>query len=63
MEEKAKVLESTQKVTETEISPLGSINAPDQIWRNQLIKDKMDCVASHNVKKQYGELIEYLTAP
>eukprot|EP00957_Ditylum_brightwellii_P175502 13362326-Ditylum_brightwellii.AAC.1 len=37
---KTRRIGSFQKVDETEISPQGFINVPDQIWRNKLSKDK-----------------------
>eukprot|EP00957_Ditylum_brightwellii_P192240 14633357-Ditylum_brightwellii.AAC.1 len=52
---KARRTGSFCKVDETEISPQGFINVPDQIWRNELSKDEEDFVAAHNAKKQHGE--------
>eukprot|EP00957_Ditylum_brightwellii_P038047 2877519-Ditylum_brightwellii.AAC.1 len=43
-----------QKVDETEISPQCFINVLDQIWRNELSKDKKDFAAAHNAKKRHG---------
>eukprot|EP00957_Ditylum_brightwellii_P183407 13970696-Ditylum_brightwellii.AAC.2 len=63
MGEKAKRVGRTQKVNEKEISPLGFINVPDQIWRNKLRKGERDFVASYNAKKQNGELIKNLIIP
>eukprot|EP00957_Ditylum_brightwellii_P017577 1324196-Ditylum_brightwellii.AAC.1 len=36
MRKRAKRVGNTRKANEPEISPLGFINAPDQIWRNEL---------------------------
>eukprot|EP00957_Ditylum_brightwellii_P176663 13455781-Ditylum_brightwellii.AAC.1 len=48
---KARRIGSFWKVDETEISPQHFINVPDQIWRNELSKDKKDFIAAHNAKK------------
>eukprot|EP00957_Ditylum_brightwellii_P183605 13984897-Ditylum_brightwellii.AAC.1 len=60
---KARRLGSFWKVDETEISPLGFIDVPDQIWRNELSKDKKHFVAAHNAKKQHGASTANLTVP
>eukprot|EP00957_Ditylum_brightwellii_P122257 9323291-Ditylum_brightwellii.AAC.1 len=39
LRKRAKRLRSLWKVTETEISPVGFINVPDHIWRNEISKD------------------------
>eukprot|EP00957_Ditylum_brightwellii_P058407 4429074-Ditylum_brightwellii.AAC.1 len=53
----------TWKANETEIRPLGFINIPDQIWRNELCKGERDFVVSYNAKKQNEELIKNLIIP
>eukprot|EP00957_Ditylum_brightwellii_P156248 11892651-Ditylum_brightwellii.AAC.1 len=58
---KARGTGSFWKVDETKISPQGFINVPDQIWRNELSKDKKDFVVAHNAKKQHGESTANLT--
>eukprot|EP00957_Ditylum_brightwellii_P141188 10757017-Ditylum_brightwellii.AAC.1 len=58
---KARRTGSFFKVDETEISPQGFINVPDQIWKNELSKDKKDFVAAHNAKKRHGESTANLT--
>eukprot|EP00957_Ditylum_brightwellii_P108168 8252664-Ditylum_brightwellii.AAC.1 len=63
MRKRAKRVGNTQKENEPEISPLGFINVPDQIWRNELSKGERDFVASHNVRKQNGESIKNLIVP
>eukprot|EP00957_Ditylum_brightwellii_P136648 10421069-Ditylum_brightwellii.AAC.1 len=50
----ARKLGNTRKANETEISPLGFINVPDQIWRNKLSKGDRDFVAYYNARKKWG---------
>ena len=60
---KARRIGSFWKVDETELSPQGFINVPDQIWRNKLSKDKKEFVAVYNAKKQHGESTANLVIP
>eukprot|EP00957_Ditylum_brightwellii_P054749 4148349-Ditylum_brightwellii.AAC.1 len=56
LRKKARRIGSFWKVDETELSPQGFINVPDQIWRNKLSKDEQDFVTAYNSKKWHGEL-------
>eukprot|EP00957_Ditylum_brightwellii_P129294 9862902-Ditylum_brightwellii.AAC.1 len=60
---RAKRAGNTWKANETEIGPLGFINVPDQIWRNELSEGERDFVASYNARKQNEELVKYLITP
>eukprot|EP00957_Ditylum_brightwellii_P132172 10078255-Ditylum_brightwellii.AAC.1 len=60
---KARRIGSFGGVDETEISYQGFINVPEQIWRNELSKDKKEFVAAYNAKKQHGESTANLVIP